>query len=134
MMIKNYTTRVPATKTMSEIHMILAKHGAQQIVSEFDNEGNPSGIQFAISGCVFRLPVRAEAVHKILNDQGVKADKKRADMVAWRNVKDWIDAQITIVETGQVQLDEVMLPYMLDRYGNTLFEKLPTLLLEEGDE
>lgn len=49
-------------------------------------------------------------------------------MVAWRNVKDWIAAQIAIIEIGQVGIDEVMLPYMVDAYGHTLYESMPNLL------
>lgn len=39
-------------------------------------------------------------------------------------------AQIAMITIGQVTLDEVMLPYMVDSYGNTLYESMPKLLLE----
>lgn len=40
------------------------------------------------------------------------ATKQQADRVAWRIIKDWIEAQMAIVEAGIVSLDQVMLPYM----------------------
>jgi hypothetical protein len=46
----------------------------------------------------------------------------QAERVAWRIVKDWIAAQLAIVETGMTSLDQVMFPYMLDNDGATLYE------------
>lgn len=130
MPIKNYTTKVPASKTASEINQILAKHGARRIMTEYNDGGEPISISFEIEGSSFTLPVRVEAVEHILSEQGIKADRAKAERVAWRNVKDWIDAQIALIETGQADLEEVMLPYMIDRTGKTLYEALPALCLE----
>lgn len=113
MPIKNYTTKVPASKTASEINQILAKHGARRIMTEYNDGGEPISISFEIEGSSFTLPVRVEAVEHILSEQGIKADRAKAERVAWRNVKDWIDAQIALIETGK-----------------TLYEALPALCLE----
>lgn len=126
--IKNYTTKVPASKTASEIQEVLARHGASKVMTEYDGGGSPVGICFEISGKTFRLPVRVEAVGRLLDEQGVSSSPERAEMVAWRNVKDWIAAQIAMIEIGQVGIDEVMLPYMVDAYGHTLYESMPNLL------
>lgn len=130
MAIKNYTTKVPASRTAAEIQELLAKHGAGKVMTEYDADGNPMSICFEISGRTFKLPVRVEAVERLLAEQGVSSSPERAEMVAWRNVKDWIAAQIAMITIGQVTLDEVMLPYMVDSYGNTLYESIPKLLLE----
>lgn len=134
MAIKNYTTKVPASRTASEIQELLARHGASKVMSEYEGDGSPTGICFEIGGRTFRLPVRVRSVEKLLDDQGVNSSPKRAEMVAWRNVKDWIAAQIAMVEIGQVNLDEVMLPYMIDVYGHTLYESMPSLLMEGFDD
>lgn len=131
--IKNYTTKVPASKTASEIQELLARHGARMITTEYDGDGSPVGVCFEMTGKEFRLPVRVRAVEKLLDEQGVCASPKKAEMVAWRNVKDRIAAQIAMVEIGQVRLGEVMLPYMVDVYGHTLYEAMPHLLLEGFD-
>lgn len=54
-------------------------------------------------------------------------------MVAWRIVKDWVEAQMAILESEQVQMDEVFLPYMVNNRGQTIFEVYQSgqLLLEE---
>jgi hypothetical protein len=33
--------------------------------------------------------------------------------VSWRLINDWVEAQMTIVETTMVQLEQVFLPYVI---------------------
>lgn len=132
MPIKNYTTKVSAAKTVGEIQEILAKHGACRVMLDFGEGGRVLGVTFAIPDVGgFRLPARTESVRRVMNEQGIKCDVVRAGMVAWRNVKDWIDAQMAMVEAGQAEIAEVMLPYML-RDGVTLYEAMAGKLIESG--
>lgn len=39
-----------------------------------------------------------------------------------RNIRDWVLAQMAIIEAGMVSMDEVFLPYMTDGRGNTLYQ------------
>lgn len=134
MPIKNYSTKVSAAKTVGEIQEILAKHGVCRIMLDYGEGGRVLGVSFAVAGVgSFRLPARADAVRRVMREQGVKCDDARAEMVAWRNVKDWIDAQMALVETGQADVAEVMLPYML-RDGVTLYEAMAERMLGEGGD
>ena len=54
--------------------------------------------------------------------QKVKASTGQAERTAWRNVRDWIMAQMAIIEAGQVEMEEVFLPYLTDRQGRTLYQ------------
>lgn len=63
-----------------------------------------------------------EAVHAVLTRQKVKCDREQAERVAWRIVKDWVEAQMAILESEMVQMDEIFLPYMLSSSGQTVFE------------
>ena len=54
--------------------------------------------------------------------------EKQARRTAWRNIKDWLDAQMALIETEQVKLEEIFLPYMTDGSGKTLYE-----YMKEGD-
>ena len=47
---------------------------------------------------------------------------EHAYKVAWRILKDWVLAQMAIVEAGAAQLAEVFLPYALQPDGKTMFE------------
>src|SRR5437867_11068451 len=84
----------------------------------------------------FRLPARDENVEQLL--YGTKeltgAQKQQAYVTAWANIRDWITAQMALIDTGMVKFEEVFLPYMLDRSGKTYFETLEPkhFLLDSG--
>jgi hypothetical protein len=55
--------------------------------------------------------------------------------VAWRVVKDWVEAQLAIIETRMVTTAQVFLPYAVTANGQTLYEYIghnTQLLLGEG--
>jgi len=68
-----------------------------------------------------------------LQRQKVKCDRAQAERVAWRIVKDWVEAQLAILESEMVHLDEIFLPYMVNNNGQTVFEiyRNNQLMLEE---
>ena len=126
MPIKNYTTKVDVHKTLGEIHGQLAAHGARKVMFDYDEDGKILAICFSINTPMgergVRLPSNVEAAYEVLQNQGVRCDKAQAERVAWRIVKDWVDAQMAILETEMVKIDEVFLPYLIDRQGNTLYQ------------
>jgi len=63
-----------------------------------------------------------DKVHTVLHRQKVKCDREQAERVAWRIVKDWVEAQMAILESEMVQMDEIFLPYMVNNNGQTFFE------------
>ena len=140
MPILNYTTKVDVYKTLGEIQADLVKHVARKIMTEYDEAGSPKTVCFEImTGYGLReiqLPARAEAVKKVLEKQKVKCDYQQACRVAWRIVKDWVESQMAILEAEMVSMDEILLPYMVDRSGRTVFENYikHQSLLEEGKE
>lgn len=69
-----------------------------------------------------KLPANVDAVHKVLNRQKVKCDREQAERVAWRILKDWVEAQMAILESQMVQMDEIFLPYMIAKEGLTTYE------------
>ena len=75
----------------------------------------------------FQLPARVENVYSVLCDQCEPRYRthEQAARVAWRIVKDWIEAQIAIVEAEQAEVAEVFLPYMQNtRTGKPLYKML----------
>ena len=96
---RSCTTKVPASKTASEIQEMLARHGASKVMTEYD-EGAAALLASASRYPERRstFPARVGAVGRLLDEQGVSSSPERAEMVAWRNVKDWIAAQIAIIE------------------------------------
>lgn len=127
MPILNYTTSISAHKTGAEINAALAKHGAVAVASMYA-DGEPSGVAFRIETIhgvrEFELPANIDGVFKALSaSRAVPTrlkSREQATRVSWRILKDWIEAQIAIIESGMAQLDEVMLPYMVTPSGATV--------------
>jgi hypothetical protein len=133
MPLKNYTTSIGVFKTIGEIEEILVEHGAWQIMKEYDSQKQVAAVCFSINTPFginnIRLPAKVSGVQKVLEQQretsrqAIKCDKEHATRVAWRNVKDWIDAQMAMIEADMVSMEEVFFPYLLDNNGKmTLFE------------
>ena len=125
MAILNYTTTIDTTKK------ILAQHKAKAILTEFNNQGEIIALSFKIDTSRgelgIKLPANVEAVYQILEIQKrknskIKATKEQATMVAWRIIKDWVEAQMAILETQMVEMEEIFLPYMINNNGQTLYE------------
>lgn len=129
----NYSTKIEAGKTASEIQEILGTHGAKAVLINY-KDGLIDSLSFQVEtpqGDIgFRLPIDPDAVLKILQRQqalgklrhGGEPDRPQAVRVAWRILKDWIEAQMAILETEMVKIEQVFLPYMITHDGRTLYE------------
>lgn len=126
MAIKNYTTTIDVYKSLGEIQGALASHGARKIMVDYDKAGQPVGITFGIETPGgprgFLLPANVDGVREVFARQKVKDQKGQAERTAWRNVRDWVMAQMAIIEAGQVDMEEVFLPYLTDGRGRTLYQ------------
>lgn len=138
MAIKNYTSTVDVYKSLGGIQGALASHGARKIMVDYDVKGRPTGVMFGIETQEgprgFVLPANVDGVMAVFARQKIKADRDQAERTAWKNVHDWVLAQMAIVEAGQVQMDEVFLPYLTDGQGRTLYSLYQSgqLALGEG--
>ena len=131
MPLLNYTTKVSARKTIGEVQGLLVQAGARSIMATYDDIGNATGIAFSIDTGYgirsFALPVNAQRVHAVLLREKVSSTyqtPEHAERVAWRILKDWLEAQLAIIATEMVTLDQVMLPYMHadEGGGRTVYE------------
>jgi hypothetical protein len=130
------TTKIPPEVTVSQIQAILGRYGAKAIMTEYENrEVSAVSFQVDVAGRLvpFRLPCRWEAIKDVLykrRKHGVNAQKghdkieAQAKRVAWRQVLRWIEAQMALVETNMVKIQEVFMPYMFLKTGKTLYEKI----------
>lgn len=132
MPIANYTTSIKTEKTVSEIQAMLARAGALQVLLDFDGS-LVSAISFRLehAGVMvsFRLPANISNIYVVLQrDDNVPRRLKtieQAARVAWRIIKDWLRAQLAIVEAEQAEMVEVFLPYAQNpETGQTLYRQL----------
>ena len=144
MPLLNYTTKTPAKQTAAEIMSILVRNGATDILTHYGPAGMGTGLKWRMetaSGTIgFSLPINTEAVFEILTRSRVMktnpaAWMQQANRTAWRIIRERVQAQIALVETEMVTVEEVFLPYML-RDKQTLYQGLSNgdlKMLPDGD-
>lgn len=131
----NYTTKIPYEKTMTQVEALLRMHGATGIYEKVDAQGYVSALAFTLrtadGDLPIRLPVDVDSTYKVLKRQYANreierrfADKDHARRVAWRIIKDWLEAQIWLVETEMARMEEILLPYMMVDEDRTLYEAM----------
>lgn len=138
MAILNYSTKISADRTAGEVQAMLGKAGAATVATTYER-GEVSGVSFVLDTVHGRrgyvLPVQADAVRRVLvreEDAGRLGRERRgtftspahARRVAWRIAKDWLEAQLALVDAELASLDQVMLPYMLLGDGRTVYDAL----------
>ena len=134
MPILNYTTTIAASKTVMEIQDTLAAHGAEEISVSYDSVGQarvPVALVFSIQVganlVAFRLPCKWQGVLVALRrDPKVQPryrTNEQALKVAWRIIKDWVEAQLALIQAGQAELAEIFLPYAVGQDGSTFYEQ-----------
>src|SRR5262245_37776765 len=113
MPILNYTTKINVERTVAEMQKILAAHGAKSIQIDYSN-GMPSSLAFFVETSIgeraFVLPANAEGVLRVMTAQGSKVPprfitREQAQRIAWRILKDWLAAQMAIIDAGMAGLD-----------------------------
>lgn len=126
--IANYSTSVTARTSVKEIQDMLVAHGAKRILMDYD-QGKPVGLAFTVVTAYgevpFRIPANIDKVKAVLTKQRVRIEvsEELASRVAWRILKDWVRAQMAILETEMVTIDQIFLPYMqAGEKGKTLYE------------
>lgn len=129
----NYTTSIDPQKTMSECIAILARHGATAIAMTYDN-GMPGGLHFQVPTAFgkrsYALPANVAGTHEVLKKAhragrilASKATLAQAQRTSWRVVRMWLEAQLALIEAGLVDLPQVMLPFMIDDEGRTVYQR-----------
>lgn len=144
MPLLNYTTSIAPQKTVMEIQSMLAKAGASAILADYDTDGNIVALSFRLKSegqdISFKLPTAWQPVFETLKRQNVPRSlqtPEQALRVAWRITKDWVAAQLAIIETRMVTTAQVFLPYAVTKNGQSVYEYIAqntSLLLGSGDE
>jgi len=146
MALKNYKSE--GKNTFEKIQKILSSHGANKIMFDYKKDGTLEAITFGLEidgkQMGFRLPALVENVVEILyggEDRWgqpkkiTETQREQAYRTAWANIRDWIDAQMALVETKQTKIHQVFLAFVVMKDGRTLsehFEADPGLLLNSG--
>ena len=151
MPINNYTSDKPIERIFAELQQTLGQHGAKQIAYDYGDDGRVHGMSFTINVdgrfIPVKLPARVDKAQAVLQQQwetGAISHKngrektygpEQAYRVAWRNILDWVQAQMALLEIEMAKIEEIFLPYMVTKSGETFFEAAQRahFALESGD-
>jgi len=115
--LKNYTTNIPADKSITEIEQMLAGFGANAIMKEYRGDGRTSSLAFRIGEVGYKIPANTEKVFaaitagKRIRNMRRNSWEEQSERVAWRVLKDWLHAQLSLIAIGQAEVEQVLLPY-----------------------
>jgi len=135
MPILNYSTKIDAWKTCNEVQQILSKHNVTHF--SIKNEGS---FPVALSFCVefkgqplnFLLPCNYQGVLSCFKkDRKVPRSSENIEQAlrtSWRIVKDWVEAQMALIESEQATIEQIFLPYLINSEGKTL----SNIILNDG--
>ncbi len=129
-------TKIPARQTVGELQNYLADRGARSIWLDYDDDGEPSCLQFELlykgKRIPFQLPARKKPIFMYLNgnhpaenqEKYAARDREKAVRVAWRQIFRWIQAQFALIGVGMVEPTEIFLPFMASGNGQTLYQRV----------
>ena len=142
MFLKNYTSDVPISQTIYRIEQVLIKCGVSGITKEYTAAGTVTALTFHVKiegrgDVAIRLPADVNAAWDALwldyvdgdklnqNGDAVSAwgsrkkkrkidFKEQAERTAWKIVQDWVEVQMSMIQTRQAEWVQVFLPYVWD--------------------
>ena len=136
--ILNYTTEIGVGRTIGEIQEMLRVHGASDVMVSYDDDRNPTKVQFMIKTQwgprPFALSANVRGVYTVLCAQASNgkvarrfASEDQAQRVSWRIIREWLASQLAMIEASLVTIEQALLPYMSVRPDKTLYQ-----VLDEG--
>jgi hypothetical protein len=131
------TTKISVGQTVSEIQRILGESGCTAVMTEYESKEIKYvcfQVVFLDKTVPFRLPCRWNAIYQIFlnrkknmtHDEKIQESmKEQAKRVAWRQILRWVEAQMALVDTDMVKIQEVFLPYaQCGPKGETLYQQI----------
>jgi hypothetical protein len=134
----NYTTKIAARQTTGECLNLLVDAGADAVAVQYRDK-QPVGLSFQLETAGgsrhFSLPVNIDAMQAVLRKADFTAlhttsarlnqlrSREHASDVAWRVVRDWLEAQLALIAAEMATIDQVMLPYLAVDEGETLYDR-----------
>jgi len=133
MALLDYTSKVPVSRTISQIQAKLVEHGARAVMMEYGDDGRVKALAFNVKmpngELPIRLPINTASTLRVLQRQAADreipagyAKDDQAYRVAWRNIYHWTLAQMALLETEIVKMEEIFLGYVITPGGQTIYE------------
>lgn len=131
MPIRNYTSSVPAERSIAAIENKIVAFGARNISKNF-HERRVCALMFDLpfgdEWIHIKLPGNVDNAFEVLRrakppKTSAQRDnlREQAERTAWKLMLDWVDLQMAMIELDQVKPLQVFMPYMWNGQ-QTLFE------------
>lgn len=133
MNLKNYTTEVPAVRSIEAIEKLLIGFGSTNIMKEYGPGGKVAAISFIVEmdgmKLPFRLPAKVDEGYKWFKKQRPKATEKtlreQSERMVWKQLHEWVFIQLSMIELNQAEKLEVFFPYLHDvQKGTTYYQQI----------
>jgi hypothetical protein len=125
----NYTTSVAPEKTATECVLALGRFGASQVTLFFNPARLPVGITFVLDAGHgargYKLGVDLTRTLDALRAAQIPrahANPGQAQRTAWKTLQAWLEANLTLIETGLMNAEQVLLTYEVDTEGRSRWE------------
>lgn len=126
----NYTTTMSPEKTAAECVLALGRYGASQVTLFFGVRRTPTGMTFVIETeqgqRAYKIGVDVARTTRALSGApGVprkNSGRDQAERTAWKTLRDWLDFNLRMIETGLMEAEEVLLPYSVNEQGRSMWE------------
>jgi hypothetical protein len=133
MNLKNYSTEVPASRSIENIEKLLVGFGSTNIMKEYGPTGSVAAISFIVEmdgmKLPFRLPAKVKECYTWLRKQRPKSSDKillaQAERVVWKQIHEWVHMQLSMIELNQAEKLEMFFPFLHDiKKGTTYYQGL----------
>lgn len=129
--LKNYTTEVPAFRSILNIEDLLIKAGASNIMKEYTpgGSGQVEAISFIIEvkglKLPFRLPGKVKECYLWLKKRSPKSQDKtlltQAERITWKQLNEWVHLTLSQIELDQMETLEAFFPFLYDIPSQTTY-------------
>lgn len=139
MNLKNYSSEVPATRTISYIEAYLAEAGVSGIAKEIENRAVRSlmfsitiaGVNGGAKTYTIRLPAKIDEVQEFLFREYLRGSVRpkktkddflgQAERTAWKLQFEWVQIQLSFIRLKQADFLQVFMGYVWDG-GQTYYD------------
>lgn len=135
-------TEVSVGRTRDEIERILERFGASRQAWMRDDEKGVTTIAFIRERKTYKFSIKIPSLSEFMETPSRRFERSEADAKRvqdaemrrrFRSLANYIKALLDAIDTGIIQLEEALLPYLVLSQGRTFYEEAQVALKAGGD-
>lgn len=121
--LRNYTTEVPANRSIQLTEDLLVQAGARNISKEYGPKAQIVAISFILEiegkTLAFKLPGKVQEVFVWLQKKYPKGRPAnllaQAERITWKLAYEWVHLQLSMIQIGQMEKLEAFFPHLYNQ-------------------